>query len=72
MKKRIEIVQFYDHCLGGPDVALLTCEAVGMLVYEDKKVIKLASWVAEGQVDNPNNEVFCIMKSCITKRKRVK
>ena len=70
IKKQVVAVQFLDHCTGSEStLAPVKCEVVGLLLYEDDLYLRVASWICEGQADNPNNELYVILKSCITRRR---
>jgi hypothetical protein len=76
VKRAPIIVQFWDHSMGkdleGDRLLPLRCEVMGLLVYEDDLYIRVASWVTNGEVDNPNNEMYAILKSTIIRRKVIK
>jgi hypothetical protein len=73
LKKSAIAVQFWDHCTGSdPHLKPIMCEVIGIVLYEDDLYIRIASWVCNAEVDNPNNELFVVLKSCIIRRKRLR
>jgi hypothetical protein len=70
IKKRVVAIQFLDHCTGSDaNLAPVKCEVVGLVLFENAEYIRVASWITEGQADNPNNELYVILKSCILQRR---
>lgn len=73
MKHPIVYVKFWDHYQSDPtDARLLPCEVFGAVVKEDGQQIVVASWIADGDLQNHNNEVYCIAKSTIIQKRRLR
>lgn len=67
VKPRFVEVEFLDHCVSeGSNVRPIPCVVVGTLVGECKDAWYVASWLAEGQVDD-NMTSFTILKKVVTK-----
>lgn len=66
-KPRIVRIRFLDHCktINGVDNSL-ECEVYGVLFKEDKKHYFIASWLANGQIDE-NTDSYSILKSTVLK-----
>ncbi len=67
------LVRFLDHTMfSGTEGTPLECEVVGRLSRITKKTIELTAWSAGNPGWENNNEGFCIVKSCITRARRLK
>ena len=59
-------VEFLDHCSNDTEPMLFL--AWGRLSKIDKKYIVIQTWAkTDIKETNPNNECFCIIRSCIVK-----
>lgn len=63
-KKKCPIVRVYftDHCQAtGGEAELAKCQVFGVLIKETPEAYYVASWVADGVVDN-NTDSYAILK----------
>ena len=66
------VIEFRDHStLNAQAMVPMQCEVIGWLVREDKVAYCLATWVSDGLLEDPNTEGFVILKSAITKMRRL-
>ena len=66
-------LKFWDHCTGSLRPQL--CEIVGFVIEETDNHIGLSFWIPQTKDDeefNHNLEKFCILKSCIVKKRNIK
>lgn len=66
---QMAIIKFLDHCKYSgkvDDVKPLQCELVGVIYKQDKLCYYVATWLADGVVDD-NTEHYVILKSVVTK-----
>jgi hypothetical protein len=74
-KKRAPYVSilFLDHAYGTPaNAGPIPCEVIGRIIHEDEIHYQVVSWVCNDTLDDPNNEVFTVLKSAVTKVRRLK
>lgn len=65
-------VQFWDHSLGSPPIAPVNCEVFGILAHQDDLCYYVLSWIADSNLTDDNNEVYCILKSTVVKLVHIK
>lgn len=66
------IIQFHDHCLG--DFKVL-CEVMIMVTKEDETSVYGTWWIVvtdDKEVEEANREMVSIIKSTITKKRKIK
>lgn len=69
----IYLLTFHDHiATHGDHMVVVECEAMGYLVKEDKLAYYLASWVCDSTVNISDTEIFGILKSTVSKKRRLK
>jgi hypothetical protein len=69
----IYLLRFHDHVqTHGENMNVVECEAIGYLVKEDKLAYYLASWICDSTVNTSDTEMFGILKSTVTKKRRLK
>jgi len=67
------ICKFKDHCQGPADSTHpIDCEVIGVLREETKDAYYIISWVCNGNLSDPNSEVYCILKSCVISYKKIR
>lgn len=68
----IVCIQFYDHCMfSGAHSDPIQCEVFGVLHKETKHAYYIASWVADGKIED-NSEQYCILKGVVKSVKRLR
>lgn len=66
-------IEFMDHSYGSyKEAGIIPCEVVGRLIYKDKYAYWVASWIANSELDNENNEVFAIGRGLVTKVRKLR
>ena len=66
-------LKFYDHSMGtSADLKPAVCEVLGWAVHEDSLHYKVVSWVSDGNPHDANSEAFCVLKSAIISKVKVK
>lgn len=66
-------IKFWDHCTGALSPQI--CEILGFVIEETDEHIGLSYWIPQTKCNdefNGNLEKFCILKSCIIKKRNLK
>lgn len=71
-KYPVYYMQFLDHVMdSAPSAAPILCEVFGVLWKHDSLAYYIVPWVANGNISDPNNEAYVVLKSTVLKKKRL-